>query len=409
MPTKLQLDTSDASLATSEINAKTFSVAVPTLADVADIGEAFEWLWRGADGIVELGGNVPGVAAYLDNFNTRLLNIESASRIDAGLTPPSTATLLPKDNSFFIVNNSNLAVKTRFEVQESTTGTHIYRLPSLATVGQTAELVTKDATQALTNKTFTGIVVTGGSIDNTAIGTTTASTGRFTTITSTSTTDATTKDTGGIVIEGGIGVEKNVYAGGNVYGAQLIATGAGAPLSVGSNTTLVTNLNADRLDGEHGTYYLAWSNFSGIPANVSSINQALTTTSNVNFNQVTTGTFITTNFQINGTTEYGAADIVTNRALNTASPLVDTALISKYPALDYVVSVSNGSGTSIYKMAVVSTGTSTCDYNVYSEVSNTGAPTLTFDATASSGTTTVTFTPSATATIAFFRVSTKVT
>jgi hypothetical protein len=61
------------------------------------------------------------------------------------------------------------------------------------------------------------VAITGGTVDNASVGATTASTGRFTTVEST------------------------------------VATGT-APLTVAS-TTLVTNLNADLLDGQSGSYY----------------------------------------------------------------------------------------------------------------------------------------------------------
>ena len=41
-----------------------------------------------------------------------------------------------------------------------------------------------------------------------------------------------------------------------------VSTGT-SPLTV-TSTTLVSNLNADKLDGQEGTYYLDYANFSGI-------------------------------------------------------------------------------------------------------------------------------------------------
>ena len=46
-----------------------------------------------------------------------------------------------------------------------------------------------------------------------------------------------------------------------------VATGT-APLTIAS-TTLVANLNADLLDSQEGTYYLAWANFTGTPTTLS--------------------------------------------------------------------------------------------------------------------------------------------
>ena len=47
---------------------------------------------------------------------------------------------------------------------------------------------------------------------------------------------------------------------------STIATGT-APLVV-SSTTLVTNLNADQLDSQEGTYYLDYTNFTNTPTSL---------------------------------------------------------------------------------------------------------------------------------------------
>lgn len=69
-------------------------------------------------------------------------------------------------------------------------------------------------------------------------------------------------------VSGNIGVGVNptqkLHVAGNVLvtGQLQSAVGTGtAPLVVAS-TTLVTNLNADLLDGQHGPYYLDWNNFT---------------------------------------------------------------------------------------------------------------------------------------------------
>ena len=58
----------------------------------------------------------------------------------------------------------------------------------------------------------------------------------------------------------------NVYTGGTLTGDTLESTVADgtAPISV-TSTTLVDNLNADLLDGQHGSYYRNFSNISGVP------------------------------------------------------------------------------------------------------------------------------------------------
>ncbi|MEX1068566.1 MAG: hypothetical protein WED08_02035, partial [Patescibacteria group bacterium] len=64
----------------------------------------------------------------------------------------------------------------------------------------------------------------------------------------------------------------NLSVEGDVSGNTLtstVATGT-APLTVAS-TTLVANLNADLLDGQTGSYYLDWLNFTNKPTIVSSV------------------------------------------------------------------------------------------------------------------------------------------
>jgi hypothetical protein len=70
---------------------------------------------------------------------------------------------------------------------------------------------------------FSGVTVTGGSIDSTPIGATTKSSGGFTTVsatgvvTLTDTVNSTTQNNGTLVVTGGIGVGMDVRVGGNLY------------------------------------------------------------------------------------------------------------------------------------------------------------------------------------------------
>lgn len=58
----------------------------------------------------------------------------------------------------------------------------------------------------------------------------------------------------------------DIYTSGNISANIITSTIADgtAPLQV-TSTTLVTNLNADLLDGQHGSYYLDWTNISNKP------------------------------------------------------------------------------------------------------------------------------------------------
>ena len=73
-------------------------------------------------------------------------------------------------------------------------------------------------------------VITGGSINATTIGATTKSTGGFTTLTATGVTtltngtDATSTSSGALQVTGGVGILGNLWVGGNIYAANIIAT-----------------------------------------------------------------------------------------------------------------------------------------------------------------------------------------
>jgi hypothetical protein len=72
--------------------------------------------------------------------------------------------------------------------------------------------------------------ITGGYADNFPIGANTAATGAFTTLaasgatTITGITQSTSSTTGALTVSGGVGIAKDVYIGGNLYVANLIAT-----------------------------------------------------------------------------------------------------------------------------------------------------------------------------------------
>lgn len=63
-------------------------------------------------------------------------------------------------------------------------------------------------------------------------------------------------------------VRNGVIAGEEVQGTQLISTTSSLPPLVVTSSASVANLNADLLDGQHGSYFLDWTNTSNKPSPV---------------------------------------------------------------------------------------------------------------------------------------------
>jgi hypothetical protein len=117
--------------------------------------------------------------------------------------------------------------------------------------------VTLTKNTAATNSTTGTLVVTGGigvsgaiyagSIQNTPIGSSTANSGAFTTlsansnVTFTGTTDSSSVNTGSVQMDGGLGVAKKVYAGTGFYGNLVGGTISGTTLTASSTVTLSPN------------------------------------------------------------------------------------------------------------------------------------------------------------------------
>ena len=130
------------------------------------------------------------------------------------------------------VNNfsSGNAVVTNLS---ATTGvvTNLSTGNALVTGGAVNGLTTLGATTGVvTNFSSGNARISGGYADNFAIGANTKATGAFTTLTATGTTtitggaDATSTNTGILQVTGGAGITGNLWVGGNIYAANIIAT-----------------------------------------------------------------------------------------------------------------------------------------------------------------------------------------
>jgi len=96
--------------------------------------------------------------------------------------------------------------------------------------------------------TGASVAITGGSINGTNIGATTAGTGAFTTLTAsgattlTATTASTSSTTGALVVSGGVGVAGAGYFAGNLVGVS-VNNAYFSSSAAGSNSVLILNSN----------------------------------------------------------------------------------------------------------------------------------------------------------------------
>jgi len=147
-----------------------------------------------------------------------------------------------------------------------------------------------------------GGAIHAGSIQNTPIGSSTRSSGLFTTLGAnstasfTATTEASSADSGAVQIDGGLGVNKRVYSGGGFQGAignVSRSTGAFTTLTANSTVTLSPGANVTISPTGSGTVTLS-------PAGGGSINNMSIGATTASTGRFTSGTF-TSNVSISGT------------------------------------------------------------------------------------------------------------
>lgn len=171
----------------------------------------------------------------------------------SSLVYPSGAYVLKLDNpdatsvyALHITNSTNYGtvwLKGNEFILTSGSSEVLLASPSVVSIKQTTAATTS-ATGALVVSGGVGIggALYAGSIQDTAIGSTTANTGAFTTLTSSSTTDSSSSITGAVTIAGGMGIAKKLYIGGtlNVTGA-LTGTAGTFTTITSTDTTDSTN------------------------------------------------------------------------------------------------------------------------------------------------------------------------
>jgi hypothetical protein len=137
---------------------------------------------------------------------------------------------------------------------------------SVSFTANTASTNTTTGTLVVTGGLGVSGTIHGGSIQNTAIGTSTRAAGAFTTLaanstaTFTATTEATSVDTGAVQIDGGVGINKRVYSGGGFQGAignVSRSTGQFTTLDANSTVTLSPGANVTISPSGSGTVTLA--------------------------------------------------------------------------------------------------------------------------------------------------------
>jgi hypothetical protein len=108
---------------------------------------------------------------------------------------------------------------------------------------------------------------TAGTINNMSIGATTRASGAFTTLTAnnavtfTQNTGSTSTTSGTLVVTGGVGISENLYVGGNFSVTGTAQVNGNTVWHAGNDGT-TSGLDADLLDGQHGSYYLPASSYT---------------------------------------------------------------------------------------------------------------------------------------------------
>ena len=205
-----------------------------------------------------------------------------------------------------------------------------------ATTASTGRFTTLTATTSANfspSGTVTINPTTASTMDNVSIGSTTRAPGAFTTLASnglttfTDTTQSTSSSSGAVVVTGGVGVGKNLYVGGNINSTGTITAGSTLTASAAVNLN-PSNFNVSISPTGTGTVTIN-------PASVGAVD-------NVNIGATTRGTGAFTTLTSNSATTFTAGTASTN---TTSGTIVVTGGVGISGNLNVGGSFNAGAGT----------------------------------------------------------------
>ena len=389
--------------------ATTFTSA--TQSDTASTGAVVVTGGLGVGANLNVAGNVTVTGNLLVLGNTTTLNVETLNVEDLNITVAANATSGAEANGAGLTVAGANATLTYLNADDSW---NLNKKLNATTVGAavvnvTTANVTNSAigTLVATNFSSANAVVTGGSINNSPIGNSTASTGSFTTLTSSSTllssgnivaasgVNATNYTTGALVVPngGGVGITGDLWVqgpstfAGNIVAGNIILSGnINVPVGGTFSNTGVFFGNA----GGIGALYAGVQTYTALPHVVLQLTGNLDTYTQVNFQNVNNGPSASTDYVAtadNGNDNDGYINFGIN-----SSTFDDPAFPGYYPNDGYLIThgiepatgnlnIHSHNTGSVIKLIVGAFG----DSNVRATVTNTGFRVNT--ATASSSTT----------------------
>ena len=204
------------------------------------------------------------------------------------VTLPNPVTFPGTNQTFYNVTSGTVTLSTPSGAFNGTGGSSaatilVYagNVLSVTSDGTNYIVISEDGSALVaTSGTFSGVLTvqagggvsiapsSAGTIDNVSIGSSTRSSGAFTTLTAngalttTANISSSSTTTGSLVVTGGVGVSGSIYAGSTVSATSLTATNVTGTLQTAAqpNITSVGNLTATGLTVDSGTLYVDITN-----------------------------------------------------------------------------------------------------------------------------------------------------